>query len=128
MDNLRWFIVVLQKFADFSGRASRAEYWWYILGYVIVYVAAVIFDDILGLNNTGMEYGVITTVVILLFFLPSLSVSIRRLHDVDKSGWWLLVNFIPFGVFVILYFQLLKGTAGDNKYGPQPPSSPPTGR
>jgi uncharacterized membrane protein YhaH (DUF805 family) len=103
----------LSKYIDIQGRASRSEYWWFFLFCLIINTIAMFI-------NQNLE--VITS---LLLLLPSLTVMIRRLHDVDKSGWWVLILLLPIiGLLVILYFMIIEGTKGPNRFG-NPPSSLP---
>ena len=110
---------------DFKGRSNRTEYWLFILTYVIALVAAIVVDILLfnGLENmtslgvTGPAYWL----VILALLIPGLSVSIRRLHDTNRSGWWILISLIPLiGGLVYFVFSLLPGTQGPNRFGGQP--------
>ena len=105
--------VLLQKYVNFSGRAMRSEYWWYVLFVVIVAVVLAIIDNlVIGASLLGSIWSLAT-------LLPSLGVSVRRLHDLDKSGWWLLLGFIPLiGALVLLYWFCQPGTPGDNRFGP----------
>jgi uncharacterized membrane protein YhaH (DUF805 family) len=105
--------VLMQKYANFSGRAMRSEYWWYVLFVIIVAVVLAIIDSvILGASVLGSIWSLAT-------LLPSLGVAVRRLHDLDKSGWWLLLGFIPLiGALVLLYWFCQPGTPGDNRFGP----------
>jgi uncharacterized membrane protein YhaH (DUF805 family) len=102
----------LSKYAVFSGRASRAEYWWFFLFYVAAYVVAIVIDSVLGTPF------VITAIAVLALILPALSAGIRRLHDTDRSGWWYLIGIIPFvGGIWLLVLLVQEGTAGPNRYG-----------
>jgi uncharacterized membrane protein YhaH (DUF805 family) len=86
------------KYADFSGRASRSEYWWWFLFVVLVSAA------------TGLISDKLTAVFSLAVLLPGIAVSVRRLHDIDKSGWFLLLNFIPvIGWVILLYWAVQEG-------------------
>jgi uncharacterized membrane protein YhaH (DUF805 family) len=99
----------LSKYAVFEGRASRSEYWWFQL---FVALAA-------GPISILSEWA--SGVAALLLFLPSLALAVRRLHDTDKSGWWLLLVLIPLiGAVVLLVFYLTRGTDGSNRFGPDP--------
>jgi uncharacterized membrane protein YhaH (DUF805 family) len=113
---------VVDKYADFNGRASRAEYWWYILAIIVVTIVISIVDSILGLNRMVLGiYGPLTTLLLLVVIVPSLAVAVRRLHDTNRSGWWLLIGLIPLiGAIVLLVFFVSAGTAGSNDYGPDP--------
>ena len=112
---LNYYLDVLKKYAVFSGRARRAEFWWFVLGNLIVSIVLSIIDGILGSNGI---LGLIYSVGVL---LPSIGVSIRRLHDTDRSGWWLLIGLIPLiGFLVLLYFYVQDGDPQPNQYGPSP--------
>jgi len=104
------------KFADFSGRSSRPEYWYLMLPVIILLVAAELLDMLL-LN--GMM--VLSPILGLATFVPMLSAGMRRLHDIDRSGWWLLVALIPVvGALVVVYLCCQPGTTGENRFGPEP--------
>ena len=107
--------VVLQKYCDFKGRARRSEYWWFELGYCIL-------SGVLsGLGQNSMIFSVISGIVSLALLLPALGVSVRRLHDIGKSGWWLLIELIPVvGLIIIIVWQCKDSEPGDNQYGPNP--------
>lgn len=132
---------VLSKYAVFSGRASRPEFWWYFLAYFIGFLILSVLDSATGLRIGASETdftfggqvipmvnqgtGVLSTIYALALLLPTLGVSVRRLHDSDRSAWWILwcilLSFLC-GIGVIVWYVLLalRGTAGDNKYGPPP--------
>lgn len=96
----------LNKYIDINGRASRSEYWWFALFCFVVSGVAMIINHVL--------YGV----VVLLFICPILAVQIRRLHDDDMSGWWVLLALIPIiGPLVLIYFYIIEGTKGPNRFG-----------
>jgi uncharacterized membrane protein YhaH (DUF805 family) len=103
-------------YVKFEGRASRSAYWWWFLFEVIVGVVAVILDYAI-FSSLGVFY-VLTSLGLL---LPSLSVAVRRLHDTDRTGWWLLIYLVPFiGFIVLLVFFLTDSDPGPNQYGPAP--------
>ncbi len=118
----------LKKYADFSGRARRSEYWLFTLFIILVEIAFFILLGVLGgglgggqMNGLGMGLTGIYGLFVLGIIIPSLAVSFRRLHDTDRSAWWLLIAFLPFiGGLVLLVFTLLPGTNGPNKFGPDP--------
>lgn len=119
-----WMLEPLRKYASFSGRARRREYWWFEVFWVLVVTGLSIVDGaVLGIHWDS-DYGSIgplAALAILFFLIPNLAVSIRRLHDRDKSGWWLLINIIPFFGTLFLFYQYISaGTPGDNSYGPDP--------
>lgn len=104
----------LTKYADINGRAGRSEYWWFFLFCIVAVVAAAIVDIFVGF---------LQALVILGLLIPSVTVAVRRLHDVDKSGWWFLASFIPlFGWVLLLVFLAQRGTDGANRYG-EPPAA-----
>lgn len=103
-----------QKYVVFNGRAARSEYWFWVLFTFIGSFVLGIVDGILGMQLLG---GLFTLAVL----LPSISVGVRRLHDIDKSGWWILINLIPIiGLIVFIFWAVTKGTAGDNRFGADP--------
>jgi len=111
-------ICLISKYADFSGRARRAEYWWFTLFTVLVSIVTGILDGILGLGSGYL--GVFTVIGYLALALPSLAVGARRLHDTSKSGWLLLIGIIPIIGGLILLVLFLMDSHGDNQYGPSP--------
>lgn len=110
-----WYLQVLQKYTVFEGRARRKEYWFFVLFNLIITIVISVVESGIG---TG---GVLGIIYMLGVFLPSVAVAIRRLHDTDRSGWWLLISFIPvIGVIVLLVLLALDSTPGDNRFGPNP--------
>ena len=102
------------QYAGFSGRARRSEYWWFSLFTMLVYIAAVAIDAVLGVQ-------VVTVIAALGLFLPGLAVLIRRLHDTGRSGWWFFIGLIPLiGGIVLLVFAVTDSQPGTNEYGPSP--------
>lgn len=118
---MKWFIKALNQYADFSGRARRTEYWMFTLINAIFAVVAMILDNIVGLTTGGQPYGVIYLIYALGMLIPGLAVAVRRLHDVGKSGWFLLIGLIPIvGSIWLIILMLTESTPGDNEYGPNP--------
>ena len=114
--------VLLNKYATFSGRARRSEYWWWYLFVTIVFVVAGILDRAVGLTYSDLTVGGgwIATIAGIVFLIPNLAVAVRRLHDTGRTGWWLLIGLVPvIGFFVLLYFFVLD-SENDNQYGPYP--------
>lgn len=111
--------VLTKKYADFSGRARRSEYWWFSLFLFLVYVGIlVVFNAILGLRTLST---LLIWVAWLGVIVPGIAVTVRRLHDTGKSGWWILISLIPLvGPIVMLVFTVSDSTPGDNQYGPNP--------
>ena len=116
-----WMMEPLRKYVTFGGRARRAEYWWYYLAYLIALTVAVMLDRILGSGGAYGIGGIFYALVALGAFLPSLAVSFRRLHDVNRSAWWFLIILVPLvGAIVLLVWFCSRGTVGPNQYGPDP--------
>ena len=119
------FINVLKKYATFSGRATRSEYWYFVLIYSITYTILMGIDLAIGtfsqeLMDKGTFLGFLSTAYSLVLFLPSLAVTVRRLHDINKSGWWILLIFVPIIGFILLVVYLCTNSKEDNKYGINP--------
>ena len=109
----------LKKYAVFSGRSRRKEYWFFVLFAVIISIVLGVIDTMIGTQAGGI--GILSGIYALAILIPSIAVSVRRLHDIDKTGWWILIGFIPLiGTIILLIFAFLPGTAGDNKYGADP--------
>ena len=109
-----------QRYIDFSGRSSRAEYWWFALFIVLVDIIVTAVDTVvLGTDLSGI--GLLSAVWQLATLIPSLAIGVRRLHDIDKSGWWILLWFVlVIGWIVLLVWAIKRGDGGPNKYGPDP--------
>ena len=108
------------KYATFSGRASRSEYWFFILFSVLGALVTLIIDiQILGYSIES-EYTPMNSIFSLILIIPSIAVACRRLHDVNKSGWWLLLYFTLIGILVILYWNIKKGNEDENRFGLNP--------
>ncbi len=121
MSPIDWATRPLKKYADFSGRAPRAEYWWFYLLLIICYVAATILDSMFSLTGRVGSHGVIMAVFALAMLVPSLAAAVRRLHDTDRSGWWLLLALIPLvGAIALLVLLALEGTEDSKRFGPDP--------
>jgi uncharacterized membrane protein YhaH (DUF805 family) len=118
---VNWYIHVLKNYANFNGRASRKEYWFFVLFNAIFAIAAMILDNLLGLAIQDVGYGPLYIVYVLATLVPGIAVSVRRLHDIGKSGWYFLLAFIPcVGGIILLIFDLTPGDTGDNEFGPDP--------
>ncbi|MEW7313415.1 DUF805 domain-containing protein [Buttiauxella gaviniae] len=117
-----WYFKVLRNYVGFSGRARRKEFWMFILVNLVLTAVLTILDKMLGLRIAKDE-GLLTTIYGVLIFLPYWAVQFRRLHDTDRSAWWLLLLLIPLvGWLIILAFNCQRGTPGENEYGPDPKS------
>ncbi len=115
----------LRRYADFSGRSRRKEFWMFYLGLIIAALIIAIVENILGIaESVGDTVGPLSILFLLGIFIPSLAVQVRRWHDQDKSGWFVLVGLIPFiGGLISLVFMMLEGTKGPNRFGPDPKAS-----
>ncbi|MCW3849406.1 DUF805 domain-containing protein [Sphingomonas sp. LB-2] len=140
---MNYMLLPLKRYADFSGRSSRMEFWMFVLFQLIVswgisFVVNMIFPPAIPVYDPanpeaamaamGSIYSspgfIVSCLVGLFFLIPGLAVSVRRLHDQDKTGWLLLLAFIPLiGAIILLVFYVLPGTVGDNRYGPDPTQS-----
>jgi uncharacterized membrane protein YhaH (DUF805 family) len=115
-----YYTGVLRKYVDFSGRARRAEYWFFALVNLLISIGLSIIDSILGLGGSG-SVGILSGLYGLAVLLPSLAVACRRLHDTNRSGWWILIALIPIiGVIVLIIFAVQDSDPGTNQYGPNP--------
>jgi uncharacterized membrane protein YhaH (DUF805 family) len=118
---MNWFLAVLKKYAVFSGRAQRAEYWYFVLFYLIIMMVLAFIDAMTGTFSEESGIGLLSGVFSLATLIPTLAVSVRRLHDTGRSGWWLLLSLIPLiGAIVLLVFFVQDSTEGDNAYGLNP--------
>lgn len=112
---MNYYLDAWRKFATFSGRARRSEYWMFYLFNTIAPMVLAMVELVLG------TMFILTMIYMLAAFIPGLSVTVRRLHDIGKSGWWMLINFVPvIGFFVFLFFMFQDSQHGDNEYGPNP--------
>ena len=117
---MKWYFAVLNKYAVFSGRASRTEYWMFVLFHTIIGYALLFIQGIAG---TFLEIGlpVLNMLYGLAVLIPSFAVVVRRLHDNGRSGWWCLIVLIPIiGAIVFLVWTVQDSHPGENKYGPNP--------
>ena len=108
----------LRRYVDFRTRSSRSEYWWWSLFSLLVGIVTSTFDLIIGV-------AILNGLSSLALFLPGLAVAIRRLHDVNRSGWWFLLAFTVIGILLLIYWYLQPGTRGTNNYGDDPLRPPP---
>ncbi len=112
---MQWYLKVLKNYVGFQGRATRQEYWMFVLMNFIAVCILSIVELLLGIP------GVLTGIYGLAVFLPSLAVLVRRLHDIGKSGWWFLISFIPFiGTIVLIVFACQESQPTENQYGLNP--------
>jgi uncharacterized membrane protein YhaH (DUF805 family) len=133
---MEWMLLPLRRYAKFSGRARPKEYWMFFLFLLIGFVLVAIVEGLLGLSTTQhwvnsgpwwasagyrTEGGPLTGIFALGVLIPYLAVAVRRLHDTDRRGWWLLIGFLPLiGGIVLLVFFIIGGTRGPNRFGSDP--------
>tara|TARA_B100000768_G_C11199768_1_gene341209 strand:- start:144 stop:560 length:417 start_codon:yes stop_codon:yes gene_type:complete len=110
------------RWNDFKGRSSRSEYWWATLfTYLVIILLQVVQVMLVQAESVLALLAMITILVFLLFLtIASFAVMVRRLHDVNRSGWWFLIYFTIIGIFVLLYWYVQKGDEADNRYGSDP--------
>jgi uncharacterized membrane protein YhaH (DUF805 family) len=112
---MNWYIEVLKKYTVFDGRAHRTEYWMFVLFNVIITIALGLIDRLLGIS------GVLSGIYGLAVLIPGIAVGIRRLHDTNRSGWWLLISLVPvIGTIVLIVFMVQDSQPDTNQYGPNP--------
>ena len=118
---MNYYLKVLQQYGDFNGRARRTEYWIYNIINSIIGGILFFLDYMLGTTIDGLDLGILYLVYALFVFIPGVAVAARRLHDVGKSGWMLLIALIPLiGAIWLLVLYLTDSNPGENKYGPNP--------
>ena len=107
--------VLQHKYADFSGRARRSEFWWFALFNFVTQIILQVVD------GTLFGFNLLSTIFALAVLIPSIAVGVRRLHDRDMAGWWILLVFIPvLGALALLVLYALEGTKGPNRFGKEP--------
>lgn len=117
---MKWYLKAISQYADFSGRARRSEYWFFVLFNMIFALIAAFIDAIIG-TSLGAGTGIIYLIYLLFSFIPGLSVAVRRLHDAGKSGWMYLIILIPIiGPIWLLVLLFSDSQVGENKWGANP--------
>lgn len=118
---MNWFIAALKKYATFSGRAQRSEYWYFVLFYILIILALAVIDPLSGSLHGNSGYGLLSSLFTFAMIIPSIAVGVRRLHDTDRSGWWMLMAAVPLiGSIVLFVFFVQDSQAGDNRFGANP--------
>ena len=118
---MNWYLHVLKNYATFSGRARRKEYWMFFLISALISIVLTLLDILLGTYSVEYEAELFSGLYSLLILIPSIAVVVRRLHDTDRSGWWILISLIPLiGVIVLFVFICLDSQPGTNRFGLNP--------
>jgi uncharacterized membrane protein YhaH (DUF805 family) len=118
---MNWYFEVLKKYAVFNGRARRKEYWYFFLFNIIIMVVLRIIDGVTGTFSQSIGMGLLCIIYALALLIPSIAVGVRRLHDTDRTGWWLLIGLIPIiGGIVLIVFMAQDSKSGENQYGANP--------
>ncbi|HNU09403.1 MAG TPA: DUF805 domain-containing protein, partial [Pyrinomonadaceae bacterium] len=118
---MNWYFAALNKYADFSGRARRREYWTFTIVNVVLIIVGVIVDNVVGTIVFDGPFGYLSLAIIIATIIPGLAVTVRRLHDSGKSGWYYLLSFIPYaGGILMLVMMLLDSEPNENQYGLDP--------
>ena len=118
---MNWYLKVLKNYAVFIGRARRKEYWMFALFNLIISIVAIIMDNVLGTAIEDVGYGLFYLLYGMAVLIPGLAVSVRRLHDVGKSGWMIFISLIPIiGAIWLLVLLVTDSDSGENQYGPNP--------
>ncbi|MDO6748485.1 DUF805 domain-containing protein [Gilvimarinus sp. 1_MG-2023] len=118
---MSWYLEVLKKYAVFSGRARRKEYWFFALFNIIAILVLGLVDNMAGMFNAEIGLGLLSGLYYLAIVVPSIAVSVRRLHDTGRTGWWVLIAFFPLvGALILLVFMVMDSKPGTNQYGDNP--------
>ncbi|HIC44354.1 MAG TPA: DUF805 domain-containing protein [Sulfurimonas sp.] len=118
---MEYFLGAYKKYADFTGRARRKEYWMFYLFYLLAIIALVFIDAMMGSYDNPDDMGLLSTLFVLGSLIPFIALTTRRLHDINQSGWWQLIILIPLiGQLVIFVFTVFKGDPGENRFGEDP--------
>ncbi|MGW8368449.1 MAG: DUF805 domain-containing protein [Gammaproteobacteria bacterium] len=118
---MNWYLDALKKYAVFNGRSHRKAYWLFVLFNMLIAIGLAIVDSMAGTFDQETGFGLFGALYALAVFLPGLAITVRRLHDTSRSGWWALLVLIPvLGVLVLIVFMVLDSHPGTNEYGPNP--------
>ncbi len=121
---MNWYIEVLKKYAVFGGRARRKEYWYFCLFTTLISIVLSVIDNVIGSSNAEAGIGFLSGIYTLGVLIPSIAVGVRRLHDTNRSGWWLLIALIPLiGAIVLIVFFVFDSNPEENQYGINPKSA-----
>jgi len=116
---MNYYTLAFKKYAEFKGRSTRSEYWYFVLFNIIVSMVLGLIEGIMGLGEDNLD--VLSGLYSLVVLVPSLAIGVRRLHDTNRTGWWLFLVLVPIvGWIALLVFFVQDSTSGDNLYGPNP--------
>lgn len=127
---MKWYLKVLQQYADFNGRARRKEYWYFFLINFLISFGIAFIGGILGFMNPESSLAFLPSALAMIYgiavFIPGLAVGVRRLHDTNRSGWWMLIGLIPLiGSIILIIFFVEDSQPGTNRYGENPKNPTP---
>ena len=118
---MEWALLPFRRYAEFTGRTRRKEYWSFVLLLFVVSLVIGFIEGMLGLSGMVGTYGPLSWLFLLIVLIPSIAVGVRRFHDLGKSGWWILIGIVPIlGALVLIFFFVQEGEKGPNEYGPDP--------
>ena len=124
MDFWQAIVSGFKNYVVFRGRACRSEYWYWVLALIIGGIITAIIDyAAFGIDYTAFDaaqYGPVNSIFSVATFLPTLAIGIRRLHDIDRTGWWMLIWLTIIGTILLIYWACVRGTPGPNRFGPDP--------
>lgn len=121
---MNWYLSVLKKYAVFDGRAQRAEYWYFALVSIIISIVLTMIDGATGSFNAMSGFGLLSGIYTLAVIIPTIAVGVRRLHDTNRTGWWILLALVPLiGFIVLIVFFVIDSDPSANQYGKNPKGS-----
>ena len=123
---MNWYLDAWKNYFTFTGRSRRKAYWMFVLFNIIAVILANVIDNVLGLSGPS-GYGPVGGLYTLAVFIPGLALAVRRLHDTGRTGWWMLISFLPLiGIIILIIFFVQDSQPGGNQYGPNPKEAPTT--
>lgn len=118
---MKYYKDAIIRYFDFEGRTSRKYYWMFVLVNIVILIVIMQFEQLQLGGGSTYQGGVLSNLYNIFIFIPGISICVRRLHDINKSGWWILVFLIPIiGIIWLIIFSIKKGDVGENKYGKPP--------
>ena len=118
---MNWYLEVLRKYAVFNGRSRRKEYWFYFLFNFLIITALLLIDNMIGTFDQESGMGLLSGLYAVAVLIPGIAVAVRRLHDTNRTGWWVLIALIPIvGPILLIFFLIQDSTEGNNRFGSNP--------